>query len=220
MKFLTTLLIAFLFIGCSRQHEDPRLKDKDVPLDFDMGIAKDGTYSNKYFGMKFNYNKDWAVQSTDEMNQLLEIGAKAAAGDDKNLKARIEASKVKTAYLFCAFKDAPGTVLGFNPSFIAMAENTSNVNAIKNGEDYLIQMQKMLKTTQLNATPISGIEKRNIGSKPFYVLSTVTETSGMTLYQEYYATVDKGFSLAFIISYEDDEQRAELQEILASTQFQ
>ena len=149
MKFIATLLIAFLLFGCSSEHKDTRLKDKDVPMDFDLGVAENGIYKNDYFGMTFSYNKNWLPQSHEELNRLVDFGAEIATGDDELLKASVEASKVNTAYLFCVFRDKITASTSFNPSVMTVAENVSKFNSVKSGEDYLRQALKMIHRSQM-----------------------------------------------------------------------
>lgn len=219
MKFLFFLSLSFIIFSCSTTHEDPRLKDKDVPMDFDLGVAENGIYTNKYFGMTFSYNKNWNVQSHEELNRLVDLGAEVATGDDELLKASVEASKVNTAYLFSVFRDELGSSVEFNPSVMSIAENVSKYKSFKTGKDYLKQARTMIERSQLQTEMVGDFEKVNLGTKPFYSMTLKGEQMGVTYTQEYFATIEKGFSLSFIVTYQTDEDRAQMIEVLESIEF-
>ena len=123
--FLLTLTCLF-FAGCKENTSNHAAR-----AEIGYGKVKDGTYTNKYFNMSINLPTDWALQDNAAQKQLMDQGAEVISGNDKNLKAQIEASKKLTVPMFTLFKFEPGSPVGFNPSIICIAEKISHMPGIK-----------------------------------------------------------------------------------------
>lgn len=188
---------------------------------FDYGTLKDDSiYTNSYFNLKMDIPFSWYVQSKEEVQQIMKAGENLVAGDDEKLKALVKAAEVKTANFLTAFKYERGAPVDFNPSFMLMAENISSTPGIKNGADYLFHTRKLMKQTQLNYKLTEGeFNSEVFGGKTFHKMHAEVDYSGVVVKQDYYATIINGFCLAFISSYIDEEQNAELLKIIGSIEF-
>jgi len=207
MKKIIYLFILTVLLSCSDQK-------KKLPENFDFGKTENGFYKNDYFDMEVLFNPNWIVQDKQELNNLIERGSDLITGDNKNLKSIIKASQVNTAYLLAVFKHEVGAAVEFNPSFMIVAENTRGFPGIKNGKDYLFHAKKALQQTQMAYSFEKEIVERKIGSSLFHVMEAKLDYMGKIIIQEYISTVDKKFSLSFIISYTTDEEKNELYEVI------
>jgi len=207
MRKLFFALYALAFIGCAGP-------DRSIPSSFDYGHSENGLYENEYFELKIPFNPEWSVQSTDQMNQLAEMGGKALAGDDKNMEAVLEASKINTAYLLAVFQHEMGTAVTSNPSFMSVAENIKNFPGLKDGSDYLFHTKELLKQTQMQYNYEKDVYKKTIGSKDFYVMEVSVDQMGVKMHQEYFCTLKNDFALAFVMSYSTEDEKAELYKII------
>jgi len=189
--------------------------------DFDYGTLKyDSIYTNSYFNLKMDIPFSWNVQSKEEVKQLMKDGEELLVGDDKRLKAMVKASEVRTVNFLTAFKYERGAPVDFNPSFILMAENISSSPGIKNGADYLYHARKLMKQMQVKYNITDDEFKSEVfGGKTFHKFHVELDYSGVLIKQDYYATIIDGFCLAFISSYSDEEQNAELLKVLSSMEF-
>lgn len=207
MKKIIYLFIVSVLLSCSDEN-------KNLPENFDFGKIEDGTYKNDYFDMEVLFNPNWIVQDKQEMNNLVERGSDLVTGDNKNLKSIVKASQVNTAYLLAVFKHEVGAAVEYNPSFMIVAENTKNFPGIKNGKDYLFHAKKLLKQTQMPYSFEKEVLERKIGNSLFHVMEARLDYMGQIIIQEYISTVNKGFSLSFIISYSTDKEKSELYEVV------
>jgi hypothetical protein len=207
MKKIIYLFIVSVLLSCSDEN-------KNLPENFDFGKIEDGTYKNDYFDMEVLFNPNWIVQDKQEMNNLVERGSDLVTGDNKNLKSIVKASQVNTAYLLAVFKHEVGAAVEYNPSFMIVAENTKNFPGIKNGKDYLFHAKKLLKQTQIPYSFEKEVLERKIGNSLFHVMEARLDYMGKIIIQEYISTVNKGFSLSFIISYSTDKEKSELYEVV------
>ena len=192
----------------------------NMPKSFDYGTVENNVYSNTYFKFKMDVPDQWFVQSKEQNEQLMEMGKKAIAGDDKSMKAALNASDVNVANLLTVFKYELGSAVDYNPSYMFIAENVMKAPGVKTGSDYFFNARKIMKQSQ---TPYKHIDEeysmKNIGGKDFYVMNTEIEYMGISIYQVYYSRVDNGFALNLIISYSTDDEKDELEKIVGSISF-
>lgn len=210
MKYLSMLLLTLITFGCSKEK-------KKLPEEFDYGKAKDGLYKNSYFDLTIQYNPNWVLQSQEQVDELVDQGSELAAGDNENLKNVIKASKVTTAYLLTLFKHEVGAAVESNPSFMAIAENTKSSPGIKTGEDYLFHTKKLLAQSQIQYSFEKDVYEKTIGDRTFHVLEgKIQMANGGTMTQEYIVTVMNGFSLTFVATYTNEDEKGELYKIIDS----
>lgn len=207
MKNIIYLFIVTVLLSCSDQK-------KKLPENFDFGKIENGSYQNDYFDMEVLFNPNWIVQDKQAMNNLVERGSDLVTGDNKNLKSIVKASQVNTAYLLAVFKHEVGAAVEYNPSFMIVAENTKNFPGIKNGKDYLFHAKKLLKQTQMSYSFEKEVFEQKIGKSLFHVMEAKLDYMGKIIIQEYISTVNRGFSLSFIISYTTEEEKNELYEVI------
>ncbi len=207
MKNFIYILFIISTLSCSK-------KEKNLPNNFDFGTTEQGVYTNDYFDLKIQFDRSWSVQDKQQVNNLVESATDITMKDNQNLKSIVKASMVNSAYLLTIFKHEVGTVIEFNPSFMAIAENTKNFSVIKNGGDYLFHAKKLLDQTNLEYRYEKEVFEKKIGNANFYILEAKIDVGNRTVTQEYYATVSNGFSLSFVASYANEEEQDELYQII------
>ena len=187
--------------------------------ELDYGTVKNSVYTNNYFGLEVKFPEKWYLQSQAEQKKLMEEGGKFMAGDDKNIKAAIKASEQKTVNLFAVFNYAPGSPVPFNANMAAIAEKVDHIPGIKKGSDYLFHTKRAFAATQLKIDITKDGYSKKLGNVDFDSMATAMNLRGITVKQEYYVTIQKGYALLFIISYSNDNQRKGLHEIVNSVNF-
>lgn len=207
MKNIIYLIIVTVLLSCSDQK-------KNLPQNFDFGKTENGSYQNDYFDMEVSFNPNWIVQDKQAMNNLIEVGSNFAIGDQKKLKSIIEASQVNTAYLLAVFKHEVGAAVEYNPSLMIVAENTKNFPGIKDGKDYLFHAKKLLKQSQMPYSFEKDLFEKKVGKSSFHVMEASLDYMDQKIIQNYITTVNRGFSLSFIISYTTEEEKNELYEVI------
>lgn len=211
LKKFIFLLVTIVFLSCINE-------TKKLPENFDFGSIENYKYINNYFNLQIRFDSIWIVQTQQQMNSIVKAGNELL-NDNDNLKDAVKASQVNSAYLFTIFKFEHGTVTKYNPSFMVIAENTKMYPDIERGRDYLFEAQKFLNQTKIDYTFDMDIEEKNISNKNFDVMYAETNLMGMKIYQDYFSTVNKGFSLSFIISYSNEEEKKELYKIIKNINF-
>jgi len=208
---ISFLLILILMINCSNSSE---------PKDFDYGKIENDRYTNSYFDLELNLPSHWIVQTKEQTENLTKIGKDLVAGDNKNMRAAFNASEINTANLLTVFQYEVGSAVDFNPGFMLMAENLKAFPGIKTGSDYLFQVRRAMKQSQFQYDSIDDeFKKIIIDNQEYYLMNTSVSYAGYTIRQEYYSTLQDGFCISAIISYNDDEQKSVLKKVINSMKF-
>ena len=87
LKFIGLILI-LSFLGCNT--------NKKI---FDYGKIENGKYHNTFFELEITLPPDWAIRTQEQLQNLTEKGKKMIAGDDKNMKAIVDAVDIENAVL-------------------------------------------------------------------------------------------------------------------------
>ena len=75
----------------------------------------------------------WYAQNEEEAVAVQKQGGKMLAGNDKNLKAVLDASQDTTSQLFGFFEVPPGTPGKLNPNVLSAAENIKAAPGVPGG---------------------------------------------------------------------------------------
>lgn len=211
LNFLGLLIFSALFASCN-----PSGKANS----FDYGHIENDKYLNSFFGLELTIPDGWVVQSKEKTEEISDLGKDLIAGDDENLKAALDASEINTANLLAVFKHELGAVVDYNPGFILVAENLNNAPGIKIGSDYLFQSRKLLENSQMEFEHIDEEFSREVVSnRDFDTMNCTINYMGFMIHQKYYSTIQNGFSISVIISFSDEDQKQELEQIVNSLVF-
>ena len=185
------ILLSVLLVGCGKKASDE--------IDFG-GFAK-SVYTNKYFGLSVTVPSDWNIQDQESQKRIMSLGKKMMAGDDKNLKAALNASELQTVNLLTAFKHPVGSPVPFNPNIIVVAEMVRQMPGIHRGKDYHYQVKKMLEAGQMQISFPREDYTERLGRVEFDVMDQEMKIRGLTIKQRYCTTIKKGYALSFILSF-------------------
>ena len=197
-KLLYLLMFTFIGISC---------KNFNVPLSFDYGSVENGVYDNTFFKFKFPVNDDWYVLNEDEAKAIYKLGNDYASGNNKSLKKILDASQIKVAKLFTAFKTKPGTSYDFNPSILINAENLNLTPLVKTTSQYVVQTKKTISQTAMQINYVEEKENVRIGSQNFYYTKLLNSINGAVINQDYFVTIKNEFALSIILSYTTEEDK-------------
>lgn len=192
---------------------------KQEPKNFDYGKIENGVYTNNYFDFEIPVPANWAVQNKDQVQQLQKTGEELVSGNDKELGAKIKAANVRTAILLTVFKNKTDAVTDkFNSSFIILSENLGAI-PVKKGSDYLAHAKEIMQQSNMSYQFAPDYSTEKIGNKQFDRMDVSLGGQGQNVQQSYYSMIDKNFALSIIISYGDDQQKAELKNIINKIKF-
>lgn len=210
-KLSAIILFAIIASTCYSQSK---------PIDFDYGRIENSKYLNSYFDFEITIPANWINQNKEQMERIAKAGTDLVVGDNANLKAAVKAAEINSANLLVVYQYKRGAAVDFNPSFTLVAENIRDFPGIKTGSDYLFQARRLLEQSQVKYDYLD-IEflKEAIGGIEFYKMNAEIVYFGIGIKQIYYAAILKGFSLIVIVSFTNDEQKADLMAAISSMKF-
>lgn len=206
---LLVLLSLILLAGCARKASD----------EIDFGVVQNNTYCNQYFGMKIPLPPAWAVQDAETLQRLMDQGKKMVVGDDKQLKAAVKAAEMQSINLMSVFKYPLGSAVSYNPNVTCVAERVRQAPGIVRGKDYHFHSKKLLLSTQMKPTFPREIYSETIGGVSFDIMTLEMSFAGQKIMQKQYAAILKGYALLIIASFTNDEEEAEVTDIIRSIEF-
>jgi len=208
MRLFFFAVVLLAIAGCKQQ-----------PKNFDYGKIENGVYTNGYFDFEIPVPPNWAVQNKDQVQQLQKTGEELVSGNNKELGAKIKAADVRTAMLLTVFKNKTDAVTDkFNSSFIILSENLGGM-PIKKGSDYLAHAKEIMQQSNMSYQFAPDYSTEKIGNKEFDRMDVSLNGQTGNVQQSYYSVIDKDFALSIIISYGDDQQKAELKNIIDKIKF-
>lgn len=186
-----------------------------APPAFNSGISQDSTYINAFFNFQITIPKGWNIGKTKHMEEIVKRGSDAMVGNDVQYDSNVKASLQRTGYLLMANKYALGAPVPFNPGLMLMSEDISLFEGVSNGSDYLYHVKQAINKGQhLEA---KEIKKMIINGQEFGLMEAVTKSHvANPVKQFYYSTIINRHSIAFILSYQTDDQYAELKSVADS----
>lgn len=186
----------------------------------DSGNLDGSTYTNAYFGLSMTLPSDWQVHDQEYFQRLKERGKEVLAGNDQNMKNAFDAApETNTINLFTITQYPIGSPVPYNANLTAIAENVSSFPGIQTGSDYLYNMQKLLKNSQLKCRFTKGIKPVTFDNQTFYFMEMSVKYGKTKVKQRAYVTVIKDHVILFAYSYILDEQLNSLTPILDSIRF-
>ena len=213
LKFslVVVTFVVLIFQGCNQ----------NIPEDFNYGTVENNVYKNNYFGYSAKIPDGWDIQTAEENEMLSDEGSKITAGDDEHLEKELETAKSKTAILLTVFKYELGSIVTFNPSVVIMIENVRGNFHISNSSDYLDASRKFMEKSNMPYTHIDDkYNEINIGGEKFYQMNTTMNIDEINIYQTYYSLYINSYCFTVIISYVDESQRKESENIVRDMKFE
>ncbi|UCG05551.1 MAG: hypothetical protein JSV83_16780 [Desulfobacterales bacterium] len=206
LKAIALLLIICLW-GCGYQSETA---EKTI----DFGEFEAGVYTNTFFDLAIAIPEDWYVLDAEARNEMMRQGSKVAAGDNRNLKAALNAADLDNLNLLAAYEHAPGTPVSTNPGIMVIAEKVKHMPGIKQGRDYHYHSKKMMQMSNMNISFTEEIYEELIDDVPFDVMEMQINVGNIVIMQKQYVTIMNGYALLVGITYQDEEGLYKLQDIL------
>lgn len=196
-----------------------------APTKMDYGVIIDSVYRNDYLGMSLPLPEGWQVQGEAAVKQKVESGEEALpgketlSGEDKNFQAAPDAADQSSLVLLTIFRYPLGAQVEYNPSAVWVAEKVELYPGIQTGKDYLLNVKKIMESSQVQFQFNKEIYTEALGVVSFDILETQVNIAKTTVYQRYYATIRKGYAISFVISYTSEDEAKMLEDILAGLKF-
>jgi hypothetical protein len=178
------------------------------------------TYTNEFFQMTVQKPEGWYAQSQEEAVETQKQGGKMLAGNDKNLKAMMEAAEDTTTQIFGFFEVPMGTPGKLNPNVLSAAENIKAAPGIKTGCDYIAATKEIIKKSQMNYEFEDKCGTKTVNGTEFGVVNAQLKVGEQVVKQRYYAIIRGRHAISVIETYFDAESEAKVNKVIESVKFQ
>src|SRR5919198_6102607 len=133
----STFLI--LLLTCSLASQDAK-----TPPSPDDGDVSNNVYKNAFFGLTYEFPKDWVPHNDATKRRIQELGRNKM--DPKGNNPNLDVSEKHSFNLLTVFDHPLGTpgITNYR-GIILMAEDVSFAPGIKNGKDFVVNMAQLLK---------------------------------------------------------------------------
>ncbi|MGV6801393.1 MAG: hypothetical protein ACWA5L_05670 [bacterium] len=174
--------------------------------------VSDRNYKSDYFNIEIPLPESWYMLDFEQMNAVANVGQDIIVGENESLQKVMEASERNSYNLFGMFKYELGAAVPFNPNILSVAENLKLAPAVKTGKDYFFHTKQLLTQSGFGIDFDDAYYTRDIDGVTFDQMNLVMPEMGVQ--QSYYAARDGDFMFSIILTYSNDEEKAELEQAL------
>ncbi len=213
------ILLCLISVGC-RDALQRGAQEKHPSEEIGFGSVEDSVYHNEFFGLSIDVPEEWNIQNQETLKQLTKQSSEIVAGDDKNLKAVIDAAELQTVQLLAAFKYPVGKPVPFNPNILCIAERVSTLPGIERGNDYHFHTKRLLESSDVIVSFPEENSTVQLGGMDFDVMTIHINVAGTTVRQKQFAAIIKGYALVINVSYSTDDEESEVEAVLDTVRFE
>jgi rRNA maturation endonuclease Nob1 len=177
------------------------------------------TYTNEFFQMTVQKPEGWYAQNEEEAAAGQKEGGKMLAGNDKNLKAAMDAAQDTTSQLFGFFEVPRGTPGKLNPNVLSAAENIKAAPGVKTGCDYIALTKEIIKKSQVSYQFEEKCETKTVNGTEFGVINAQLTIGDQVVKQRYYAVIRGHHAISVIETFFDAASEAKVNKVVESLKF-
>ena len=221
-NLLVALVVICGIIGGIHSAVKNRARANKIPENFDYGSWNGNSYRNDFFGFSFDKPESWHIADEADLSFVNELDESEESGFSQSKKAKklLEIADITTAHLFLIMRygidEAIEQELEFNPTIALVAENisASNINMLRYAE-----LSKKHLPSVIPGIVIQPATVKKIGGKTFVSLSSEFIAYGDKVKIENLFLSNKRFALCFALSWQEDSEKQELDEIMSSLKW-
>jgi hypothetical protein len=206
-------IIQFFFVlltGCTTENKKPDLKEYTMAGD---------VYHNHFFNFKLTIPVNYIKLDEDQVDRMNLNTVEILEGSDFSID-QVGMGNNQFNTILAVFKYELGAGVDFNPSFQLITQNVKDFPGIKNGGDYLFHVSKLYDQTFFGLESIDDRAiKVNINGLEFHNLNATFDFAGQIIYQNSYAVKKGDYIMNGILTFTDDVQKNELEEMVKSIEF-
>lgn len=178
-----------------------------------FGTAGEGVYRNAFLGFTLNYPKDWSVLSRDEIEKAVQVGQDILQSQDKKNSAVIKAAVQREIVILAMAEkaEAPGSAANL---FVGVRKQPSGITS-----EMVIDATKKILLQNSSIKLVKDTGKIKLGGETFSSIELQNNLHGENIYQRFFITIRKGYSLNFVVTYKKPENLRAMENVLHSLSF-
>jgi hypothetical protein len=182
------------------------------------GVVDRDTYKNAYLGFIIPLNPDWLVQDGEVRKQLIDLGVEMIGTDNAALEQALKsAQQNQRIFNLLTLSKMPLGVPG--PSLIIMAEYLGEAASVMNDKNYLMASREMMHSSKLPVRCGGLMEKTLQSNTKLSYIECKYTTDSAAIEQQLFVHIFGKFAVSFVISYDNDEDKATLEGLISALQY-
>jgi len=181
----------------------------------DEGRVTDNLYENNFFRFSLKFPTGWYVHGQETNKRVMELGRSSLKEKGAISDASADVAEKHTFILLNVFEKPLGTPnVKMNRALISMAEDVSFAPGIKNGEDYLLNLEPVLEKAGWTKVTLEKIQVGGVESHRL-IMKTPSNT-----FESFTATLRQGYALGFIALADSSERLADAHAAIETCKFE
>lgn len=205
-RFMFAIMLLSMLLISACQNSDKELT---------IGVIKDGTYKNDYFGISLNFPKEWDSYSAGALGQ--DISTDMVEIDKLKSDNAISTEDLEKAEVLSLLSASEYPRVGeeSGPSVNVTALKLGSFGGVKTSKEYVDLLKKDLGPPFV----LKDVTSTQIGGKNMDAVNITLEHNGVTETQDAYFTVVNDYVLGVVVTYVNEESKTETNQILQSISF-
>lgn len=178
--------------------EDAEAEDSEAAAGkYAKGTVTETGWESEFFGLRYTAPEGMGMSSEEELNELMGLGQEVLSEDFSELQLKY--AELTSVYEMMSVADDQTTnVVVTVEKLMGKMDASAYVDALEQG---------LSQVTAINYTLISDDETIKIGNNDYVKVSYEAESSGVSMYQDYYVAVVDDRAIALTLTYIDESAR-------------
>jgi hypothetical protein len=182
-----------------------------------LGTYNGSVYRNNHFGFSVTVPKPWQVLDDKGARRAKDEAVKTVERDMGEQRAKDVEKAMNTRTLTFLILTRPNPKQPADVgSAVFGAENLAGVSIDATG--YLGQVKKMLEGSKATVS-IGNIGEETVSGQKFATMNYVQMQDGQRATQKFYAKIDKGYAVFFVLTYWVDQVTPALKDVMKGIRF-
>lgn len=164
---------------------------------YEKGTVTETGWESEFFGLRYTLPEGMVMSTEEELNEMMGLGQEVLSEDFSELQLKY--AELTSVYEMMSVADDQTTnVVVTVEKLMAKMDVSSYIDALEQG---------LAKVSTISYTLVSDDETVKIGNSDFVKVSYQAETSGVSMYQDYYVTIVDDRAMALTLTYVDESAR-------------
>lgn len=179
-----------------------------------LGNIKDGVYKNNFFGFKINSPKELFLLNQDQITIVKEGGQEILKTQNERNNKLIEEAGQKEVILYAAAEKPFGAEKNSSLNISVRKQPSSQVTS-----EMVLTATKKLLLANPKIKLVQDKKNVNLGGENFSTIELQSKFNNQSINQKIFITMRKGYSLTFVLTYEEGESLQLFEKLIQSLSF-
>lgn len=198
------------FFNSFKVLKSPEIPPVEVPADF-LGIGTKNEYKNTFFDFSLSFSSDWKQVDDSLIETSRQVGLEMLKSEKEKVNKAFEASSKNEVVIFLLVKQKGEAMQGPNLGIGVLKQSSSKITSQMVAvvtKNFFLTNEKIKLTKDVEKVQINGTE-----------FSTFSISNQGEIQQTLFTTIRKGYSITFVMSYTNSDERKSLDKLMEGLKF-